>query len=231
MLQQTQAGVRTIEKYRAFLKAFPTTAVLAKATVTEVYALWQGLGYNRRAKALRDSALLIEEKYNGKFPQTIPELLTLPGVGPYTAAAVYVFVYDKPAVLIETNIRTVFIHHLFKSKEGVTDAELLPAIEAVLDIEHPRDWYYALMDYGAALKKEVGNVSRRSRHYVRQVAFEGSDRQLRGKVLQTLFRRPGQSVHMLVASTGEQRGRVELQLKALLKEGLLKAEGSLYSLD
>lgn len=229
MLQQTQAGPRTTQKYQAFIEAFPTTRALARATLAEVYQLWQGLGYNRRAKALRDAAVLIEAEFKGKFPATLEELRRLPGVGPYTASAVYVFAYNKPTVLIETNLRTVFIHHLFKDEQGISDADLLPLIEKTLDTKRPRDWYSALMDYGAYLKKEVGNVSRRSSHYVRQSPFKGSNRELRGKLLRTLLTMP-RTLRELTEELAVPVEQVEPQLKALIKEGLLQRAGPRYRL-
>lgn len=226
MLQQTQAGPRTIKKYRAFIKAFPNTKTLARATIADVYCLWQGLGYNRRAKALRDAAVLIESNFEGVFPKTIEELQTLPGVGLYTAAAVYVFAYDKPAVLLETNIRTVFIQHLFKDREGISDAELLPYIEASMAEKHPRDWHYALMDYGAALKKKYGNANRRSLHYVRQSVFAGSARELRGKLLKILLKTPDQTLARLIKNLKEKPERVRAQLEVLIREEFVsKAKG------
>ena len=230
MLQQTQAGARTIEKYRAFIQRFPNITALAAASLRDVYALWQGLGYNRRAKALREAAILIESEYDGKFPDTVEGLKELPGVGPYTASAVYVFAYNKPAVLIETNLRTVFIHHLFKGREMVSDAELLPVIKKVLDHERPRQWYSALMDYGAMLKKQHGNVSRKSAHYVRQSPFKGSDRELRGKLLKALLANPHQSAVSLGRSISEGKERVETQLQALVGEGFVVRQGRRYKL-
>ena len=230
MLQQTQAGARTIEKYRAFIQRFPNTAALAAASLRDVYALWQGLGYNRRAKALRDAAKIVEEEYKGKFPDTIEGLKQLPGVGPYTASAVYVFAYNRPVVLIETNLRTVFIHHLFKGVEKVSDAELLSVIEKTLDHERPREWYSALMDYGAMLKKEHGNVSRRSAHYVRQSRFKGSPRELRGKLLRALLAQPHQSAVSLGRSLSEEKERVEAQLEALVREGFVVRQGRRHRL-
>lgn len=229
MLQQTQAGARTIEKYRAFIKAFPTTKVLARASLSEVYALWQGLGYNRRAKALRDAAILVEKEFKGTFPAILEDLERLPGVGPYTASAVYVFAYNKPTALIETNIRTVFIHHLFKDREGITDAQLLPYITEALPPQRARDWYSALMDYGAHLKKEIGNVSRRSAHYVRQSAFKGSNREIRGKLLRELLKGRA-TLARLGESVGAPLKQVEGQLKALIKEGFVVKRGERYEL-
>src|SRR3989338_7324816 len=106
MLQQTQVP-RVIEKYKEFLKKFPTVRALAKASLSDVLKVWSGLGYNRRGKYLHDAAKEIVAVGN------IREALasSLPGVGPYTRAAVRVFAFNEPDILIETNIRAAYIHH------------------------------------------------------------------------------------------------------------------------
>ena len=228
MLQQTQAGARTIEKFKSFIEAFPTTKALAAASLAEVYRLWQGLGYNRRAKALRDAAIAIEAR--GSFPETEEELLALPGVGPYTASAILAFAFNKPVTLVETNVRTAYIHHFFPNREVVPDTELLPLIEATVDRKRPREWYSALMDYGAWLKKEHGNVSRRSKHYVRQSAFKGSNREVRGKLLKVLLEKPKLSEVELIKTTGFEKERVISQLEALQKEGFVFKNRGRYAL-
>jgi A/G-specific adenine glycosylase len=171
MLQQTQVD-RVIPKYKAFLKAFPTARVLARAALPQVLLLWSGLGYNRRAKYLWEAA----KRWGAP-------LETLPGVGPYTASAVRVFAYNKPEILIETNIRAVFLHHLFPKSKKVPDARLMPFIVRALDRKKPRVWYAALMDYGSYLKKKLPNPSRRSRLHTKQKPFKGSDREIRGGIL------------------------------------------------
>jgi A/G-specific adenine glycosylase len=182
MLQQTQAS-RVIPKYKAFLKKFPTLRLLALAPVRDVLFMWQGLGYNRRALALQRAARVIMEDHNGKFPNTFDMLLTLPGVGPYTASAIMTFSYNQPSIMIETNIRTVFIHFFFQKARKVSDKKLLPLIEKYMDTKNPREWYNALMDYGAMLKRTMPNPSRRSSHYVVQGKFHGSIRQVRGAII------------------------------------------------
>jgi A/G-specific adenine glycosylase len=158
MLQQTQAG-RVVEKYRAFLKRFPTVQSLARAQLPAVLALWSGLGYNRRAKFLHQMAKTIVSELGGKFPRTADGLEALPGIGPYTARAICAFAYNQPVAFIETNIRTVFIHHFFSDTEKIPDATLLPIVEMVIDRKNPRQWYAALMDYGSSLKQQ-GNKGR-----------------------------------------------------------------------
>jgi A/G-specific adenine glycosylase len=127
MLQQTQVD-RVVPYYKAFIKKFPTVRILAKAKLSEVLKLWSGLGYNRRAKYLRDAALAVVEKHSGKFPTEYEALRKLPGIGDYTARAVRVFAFNERDVLIETNVRTAYLHHFFANAKSVHDKELLPLI-------------------------------------------------------------------------------------------------------
>jgi len=186
MLQQTQVP-RVIPKYGAFLERFPDCAALASAPVAEVVRSWQGLGYNRRALALHRAADIIVSKHGGQVPSDPAELLRLPGVGVATVGSVCAFAYDRALPFIETNIRAAFIHFFFQGCGSVRDADILPLVEATLDHEHPRDWYYALMDYGVSVKKAHRNPCRRSRHHSVQSRFIGSRRQLRAKILRVLL--------------------------------------------
>ena len=141
--------------------------------------------HSRRASS-RD-ARFITEDHRGKVPKSPEELLPLPGIGAYTAGAIACFAYNYPGIFIETNIRSAVIHFFFQDREGVKDAELIPILEASLDRENPRKWYWALMDYGAALKKVTRNPSRKSAHYTKQPPFAGSFRQRRGAVIKSLL--------------------------------------------
>lgn len=188
MLQQTQAP-RVIPKYNSFLKKFPDTKTLAKAKLADVLLEWQGLGYNRRALYLKQTAETIEKDFAGKFPKDFKQLTSLHGIGPATAGDILAFAWNIPTVLIETNIRSVFIHFFFKNKEKVSDKEILPLIEKTLDMENPREWYWALFDYGAHLK-ETHNPSRKSSHHVKQSTFKGSHREKRSKILKLILQEP-----------------------------------------
>lgn len=180
MLQQTQVS-RVLPKYKSFLRKFPTARALAKAPLSAVLKEWSGLGYNRRAKYLHDAA---KTSIHNNYP--IGYLLCK-GVGPYTRAAVKVFAFNEPDVLLETNIRTAFIHHFFPRKRAVTDKKLLPFAAAAARGQDPRTWYWALMDYGTHIKRLHQNPSRRSAHYGVQSKFEGSLRQVRGAILKLLI--------------------------------------------
>ena len=153
MLQQTQVA-RAIEKYNLFIKQFPNIQLLAQAPLSEVLKLWSGLGYNRRAKFLHAMAKTIVTDYDGVFPRTQAALKSLPGIGDYTAGAIAAFAFNNEAFCIETNIRTVYIHHFFPDQKNISDAVLLPHIKNTLDTKHPREWYWALMDYGSFLKSQ-----------------------------------------------------------------------------
>lgn len=178
MLQQTQ--VARVERYwQRFLETFPTIGALAQGSVADVLALWQGLGYNRRALALKRAAEQVASSGANVLPDTFDELVALPGIGPATAAGVLAFAFQKPSVYVETNVRAVFIHELFPDAEKVPDADLLPYVADTADTTDPRNWYYALLDMGAALKRSGINPTRASTAYGRQSTFEGSRRQKR----------------------------------------------------
>lgn len=186
MLQQTQVN-RVMKMFPKFLNIFPSFETLAQASLSDVLYVWQGMGYNRRAQYLKKSAEVVIKKFNGILPHDPLVLETLPGIGPGTAGSIVTFVFNKPEVFIETNIRRVMIHHFFSDKEGVEDHELIPFVKKTLDTKNPREWYYALVDYGSWLGKEIPNPNRKSKHYTKQSKFEGSDRQVRGKILKILL--------------------------------------------
>ena len=188
MLQQTQV-TRVLDYYARFLARFPDPATLAAAPLAAILERWRGLGYNRRALALQRAAGAVVSEHGGLLPADRDALLRLPGVGPATAGAVLAFSFAQPAVFIETNIRRLFLHQFFPAADTVPDAALLPLVARTLDRRQPRRWYYALMDWGAALGRRPGNPNRRSAHYSRQTPFAGSRRELRGRVLRLLTER------------------------------------------
>lgn len=228
MLQQTQAE-RVRGYYTVFLKQFPTISELAHAPASHVISAWQGLGYNRRALALHRAAKVIVKERNGMLPRDEKELLALPGIGPYTAGALRAFVWNKPGTLLETNVRTAYIHHFYKDAENVPDTELVPIIEATTDQENPREWYWALMDYGAHLKLTVGNATRRSATYATQKKFAGSNRQLRGRILRIALSGPCTATQIKEV-TGEPVVRITAVLEALTTEGFLANKRGKYVL-
>lgn len=250
MLQQTQVS-RVIPKYKEFLAEFPTLTTLAKAPTEKLLAIWQGLGYNRRALALREAARTIVRDHGGKFPRHYDTLITLPSVGPATAADLLAFAWNIPAPTIETNVRTVYIHHFFpdkKAKNGpvtkqkgsckIHDKDLWPVVRETFDIARPREWIWALMDYGTMLKKVHGNTGgRRSAHHTKQSKFAGSNRELRSQMLKTLLKGPASEVGLLrkiklmrnnVANVADEqlRKNIRKNLHDLKKEGFIVQKGT-----
>lgn len=227
MLQQTQTD-RVLPKYLAWMEAYPEPAALAAAPLAGVLELWSGLGYNRRALSLvKASALLAAAP---RFPDDEAGLLELPGVGPYTARAVLAFAFDRPVLLIETNIRSVFLHHFFSDSSLVSDAQLEPLIAASLLREDPRTWYYALMDYGVDIKRRLGNPNRRSAHYARQSPFADSNRRIRGSILKALRGGAGSTADGLAGALPFARERVDAALAELKAEGFVAESSGLYRL-
>ncbi|HET57305.1 MAG TPA: A/G-specific adenine glycosylase [Deltaproteobacteria bacterium] len=230
MLQQTQVQ-RVWDKFTEFVGRFPDVPTLSSASMHDVLETWQGLGYNRRARSLKESAELIMERHQGKVPDEEASLVGLPGVGTATARAVQAFAFNKPVVFIETNIRTVYLHHFFEGRERVPDRELEPFVEQTLDRENPRRWYNALMDYGVFLKHDQGNPSRASYHYTRQSPFEGSTRQVRGAVLRRLLNSDPVPYRRLAKELPFENSRVEEALRGLEADGLITRRGSRVSID
>lgn len=186
MLQQTQVS-RVRAKFISFIRQFPTVQDLARAPLAKVLQSWVGLGYNRRAKFLWETAKRIVHDFDGEVPKNQQDLIALPGIGPNTAGAILAYAYNEPAVFIETNIRTVFIHHFFADDTSlVSDESLRQLVAVTLPVENPREWYWALMDYGTHLKTAVGSQLARAKQYRPQTRFEGSRRQVRGQVLREL---------------------------------------------
>ncbi|MFN3692898.1 MAG: A/G-specific adenine glycosylase [Candidatus Paceibacteria bacterium] len=229
MLQQTQVD-RVIPKYNEFLKAFPTISALAEAPLGAVLGHWQGLGYNRRAKMLHECAKVVVRDFGGKLPKDETKLRTLPGIGPYTARAVLAFAFGIAEPLIETNVRTVYIHHFFADETDVTDAMLLPYIKRTLPLDNPRAWYYALMDYGSHLKRTVGNNITKSKHYTKQSTFKGSDRQIRGAIIKLLATGNKLSYLKLKTQLPFDEVRLAAQLERLIEEGMVIKTSRLYQL-
>lgn len=224
MLQQTQV-TRVVPKYTAFLARFPTVQALAAAPLGDVLRAWSGLGYNRRAKFLHETARLVLRDYRGEFPAQAESLERLPGIGSNTAGAILAYAYDQPAVFVETNIRTVFIHHFFPTQVAVDDKAVRQLVSATLDYANPRQWYWALMDYGSSLKRITGSIHYRSKSYTKQAKFTGSKRQVRGQVIRLLGDRPHSApeLQMLLPDA-----RLAVVLEELLDENLIRRQGTQY---
>lgn len=223
MLQQTQTG-RVAEKFVEFINAFPTVRALAAAPLRDVMAVWQGMGYNRRARYLHELAVRLVGSHGGAVPDSPEELSKLPGIGRATAASICAFAFNRPVVFIETNIRAVFIHFFFPEGAAVSDRDILPLAEAALDRKHPHRWYSALMDYGAMLKKRHPNPSRKSAHHKKQKPFAGSRRELRGDALRAILSNSGITLKRLSSMIGRPEGEVASVVEELAREGLVRKE-------
>ena len=232
MLQQTQVA-RVVRYYPRFLARFPDPGTLARAPLRAVLEQWSGLGYNRRAQALQRTAQAVVRDHGGSIPADRAALQRLPGVGPATAGALLAFAFEQPVVFIETNIRRVYLDQFFPGATTVPDRALLPLVARTLDGAHPRRWYYALMDYGAALGRRGPNPNRRSAHHTRQSTFAGSTRQLRGLVLRLLTEQRCLSCRELrarCAASGlpaASGARLAAVVDALVAERFLQRRGAL----
>lgn len=264
MLQQTQVA-RVLTRWTEWLERFPAVEALAAASTSDVLAAWQGMGYNRRALALKAAAETVVREHGGVFPRDAQALQALPGIGPATAQGIRAFAFDLPGVYLETNVRTVMLHQLFPDVPDVPDCELVPLVEATCPrgagegdaaasgpyaepqdaSDTPRSWYYAMLDYGAYLKKTIPNPSRRSKSYTRQSRFEGSRRQKRAHIVRMLLdaQAAGEAgltldqvrsgVDDLERASGRDAvpsAEVESILSDLVREGFAVAEGPLWTI-
>lgn len=202
MLQQTQTA-RVKEKFENWMRIFPDFQTLAKAPQSQVLLHWQGLGYNRRGIALHTIAKMVVDNHNEILPADIDILQTFPSIGPNTAGSIAAFAFNMPTIFIETNIRTVYTCEFFTGKTEISDKDLIYYIQATLDTKNPRDWYYALMDYGVSLKKLLPRINSASKHYTKQSAFKGSKRQIRGHIVRILTQYHQLSFEEIIAITKE----------------------------
>ena len=228
MLQQTQTN-RVVDKYLRFIGRFPDMRSLARSSTADVLAMWQGLGYNLRALRLHQVAHELCTHNGGEVPRDEARLLSLPGIGQYSAAAIRAFAFNLPTIFIETNIRAVYLHEFFPGEEKVRDRDILPLVQATLDNTAPRRWYQALMDYGATLK-ECGNPSRRSAHHRPQSRFIGSRREARGVILRALLANGPSTVDALKHEIAEWDVRFDDALASLLKDKLVTERDTCFRL-
>ncbi|NCS32069.1 A/G-specific adenine glycosylase [bacterium] len=229
MLQQTQTA-RVTTYYKNFLNTFPTVKALANASLKDVLTLWQGLGYNRRAKHLHTSAGEIVERFDGHIPSTNLDLQGLGGIGPNTAGAIMAYAFNQPITFIETNIRSVYLHTFYRNFENISDKELLPLIEQTVDINNPRDWYYALTDYGVYIKSQIVNPSRKSKHYAKQSKFKGSQRQIRAAIVRYLVQNDTATKTQLYSLPFDNKD-IDANLKKLISEKMVTGNGLVFTVQ
>lgn len=225
MLQQTQVP-RVVQRFEAFMRAFPDILSLANAGERELLAQWSGMGYNRRALYLKSAARQIMQGCGGIFPREWKTVRALPGIGEATAKAICVYAFEEPLAYLETNIRTVFIHTFFPAGQQVSDSSILPLVEHYVYKKKPSIWYQALMDYGTALKKLYGNPSRRSGAWRKQGLFEGSDRQIRGALVRLLVDKERITVDEAAGAVNQPPQKIQELALALSREGLIRYDGN-----
>ena len=227
MLQQTQVA-RVIPKFNEFITRFPSEVALANANLADVVKQWQGLGYNRRAKFLQESAKMIVSEFNGVFPEDEADLLKLPGVGKNTAGAIKAYAFNHPSIFIETNVRTVYIHHFFNDEFDVDDKQVAAILARTLDNKNPRRFYQSLMDYGSWLKANgVRNISA-SKHYKKQAPLEGSVRQVRGRILRELAKKDLAKAQLRIQVQAD--SRFEAAITGLIADGLVSHMNGVFYL-
>jgi A/G-specific adenine glycosylase len=243
MLQQTQTS-RVADRFPVFMAAFPTTAAMARAGDRAVLAAWSGMGYNRRALALRRAALAVERD---GWPRDVEGLERLPGVGPYTARAVAALAFGRPVGAVDTNVRRWLVRRLGLSHEAHVRelqawADALAAPAAGPD--EAAAWMHASMEFGArvcaaraprcdACPIATGCPSRGRAARVpvpRQAAFAGSPRAARGAVLRALATAPGHALPRRQLDAAVVGVQPEAVLGALEREGLAHACGELVRL-
>lgn len=225
MLQQTQVS-RVIPKYREFLSAFPTPSALNRAPLRRALTLWQGMGYNRRVLHLKRLAEIITHEYDDRIPADLETLRRLPGIGSSTAGAIVAFAFNRRVVFAETNIRRVYLHFFFTRRRRVADARITAKIRETLPRRNIREWYWALMDYGAAAIKGVPNPNRRSKSWRRQPKFASSRRELRGKIVSAVIRGGGVGTRALASRLGRSNREIADAIAALCDEGLIAIRGN-----
>lgn len=227
MLQQTQVP-RVVPKFEAFIERFPDEQTLASASLADAVRMWQGLGYNRRAKFLHEAAKMIIEEFGGVFPESEADILRLPGVGKNTAGAIRAYAFNMPSIFVETNVRTVYIHHFFADNFAVDDKQIIELLEATIDRNNPRQFYQNLMDYGSWLKSQgVRNISQ-SRHYKKQAPLKGSVREVRGQIVQALSQ--GSVTESELRDSLQADERFSPALAGLIRDGLVSHEETVLHL-
>jgi A/G-specific adenine glycosylase len=246
MLQQTQAG-RVEPLFRAFIRRFPTVAALARASRADVLRAWAGLGYNRRAVYVHAAAQAVMGDHRGRVPTDVDALRSLPGVGTYTAAAVASIAGGEPVAAIDVNVRRIVGRVGFG--DGSPSAAAVDAAAARwVDRDDPGGWNQALMDIGREHCRAIPRCDgcplvpacrwRRS-HRVgtpvqrttrRQGRFDGSMRQVRGRVVDVLRMSPSAARDTLVRETGFDAGRIAVALDGLVRDGVVERAGGSYRL-
>jgi A/G-specific adenine glycosylase len=247
MLQQTQTS-RVIGPWTNFIAAYPSPTSCADAPLAAILRLWSGLGYHRRAKALHDAATMIRDEFDGIVPRAIADLRRLPGVGEYTANAVASFAFGEGVAVVDTNVGRVLARAIANRTLSNRDArvfanDLLPRSGAAA-------FNQAMLDLGAQFCTSTPNcascpVARACKWSLEggtdpaprsagvskpQPTFEGSDRQVRGRVLAALRERPRSMQHLVTYLDESNAERGAALVAALIADGLVEQQGQLVRL-
>ncbi|MFX0062059.1 MAG: Fe-S cluster assembly protein HesB [Candidatus Hermodarchaeota archaeon] len=223
MLQQTQAS-RVVDKYLAFIKTFPTLESLVRADKAEIFRLWSGLGYNRRAMWLQEAAnsiLQMEE-----FPKDPTQLKKLKGIGSYTSRSILIFAFNLNLATVDTNIRRILIAEGFATEE-TTERELFEIAEQLVPKNRSRDYHSALMDYGALVKTATKTGIRPTS---KQGKFAGSNRQYRGRIVKYLTTKKRADRVELIQECNIPPEKADSIFDSLLADSLMQKKGKEYFL-
>ncbi len=242
MLQQTQVA-RVLERWPQFLRRFPSAAKCAASPVADVIDEWSGLGYNRRAVFLHRACVTVVNEFDAVMPESLAELLALPGIGPYTARAIRAFAYEADEAIVDTNVGRILARW---SGRAFSPRQAQQLADASVPKGNGWAWNQALLDIGATLcgaksqgcdrcpllkscawqgigdDPAIGSaaVSRR------QSKFSGSDRQGRGRIIDALRTCPIKRANAaVVAGWPGEHDRVERVIEGLLRDGLVELEG------
>jgi len=249
MLQQTQAG-RVPPAFERFVERFPSVSELARAGRADVLRAWSGLGYNRRAVALSEAARAVVRDHGGQVPSAPAALAALPGVGPYTAAAVASLGHGVAVAVVDTNVRRVVSRARLGVEPGeASEPDVRRASQAWLDPDDPAAWNQALMDLGREVCRPVPRCEacplRRTCRSVRPASgprraappgrgagrgarppaprFEGSTRQVRGAVVRVLRDGRAMTVSGVARATGHALDPVAAAIGGLAADGVVDA--------
>jgi A/G-specific adenine glycosylase len=248
MLQQTQV-VRVVPAWRAFLARFPTAADCAAAPAGDTVRAWAGLGYNRRALNLHRAATAIVDRHRGAVPATLPELLALPGIGPYTARAVLVFAFERAHGVLDTNTARVIARAYAGRRLARPEAQALA--DALVPAGQAWAWNQALLDLGATVcttnrprcagcplaaagqcvwwaagRPEPDPATNSAGVSGRQSRFAGSDREGRGRLVAALRGGPVAAAEVAtVMGWQDDPGRADRVAAGVLGDGLAVTDG------
>lgn len=222
MLQQTQVS-RVIKYYNKWIKKWPTIQKLAAEKYKNVLRAWVGLGYNRRAMYLHNTANIIVDEFNGDVLSAVKHYERLPGIGLYTSKAIRIFADNEDIATVDTNIRRIFINE-FNLDESISEKALFKIAQQSLPKGKSREWHNALMDYGALYltSRKTGIKPKTT-----QSSFQGSDRQIRGQIIRKLLQE-NQSKYQLEQQLNIDSSRITPILDKMLKEKTISKTKNQY---